>query len=147
MGNGSPGGEGDDAVLCTNDLTYALRAVTLSNTVAIGTSPLYSSDQDFAEDALVIEIPGDLGAGLLGNEVRFLFKNELVEGSEVLSVLYRCGFARLHAGKIDSLDFHATCSGVIRILLDAVQLCGQDVVAGLEYDDLGVESLEFGEGL
>ncbi|KAG7096867.1 hypothetical protein E1B28_004274 [Marasmius oreades] len=44
----------DDAVLCTNDRTYALRSVALSNSIVVATSPPYSSAIDFPEDTLVI---------------------------------------------------------------------------------------------
>ncbi|KAJ8086718.1 Ctf8p and Ctf18p associating protein [Marasmius tenuissimus] len=44
----------EEAVLCTDDRTYALRSVNLSNTVVVATSPPYASDAGFADETLVI---------------------------------------------------------------------------------------------
>ncbi|KAL0576923.1 Ctf8p and Ctf18p associating protein [Marasmius crinis-equi] len=48
------GDAAEEAVLCTDDRTYALRSVALSNTIVVATSPQYSSNLDFADDTLVI---------------------------------------------------------------------------------------------
>ncbi|KAF9268055.1 hypothetical protein L218DRAFT_854083 [Marasmius fiardii PR-910] len=44
----------DDAVLCTNDRTYALRSVVLSNSIVVATAPPFSSTIDFPDETLVI---------------------------------------------------------------------------------------------
>ncbi|KAK0453541.1 sister chromatid cohesion protein Dcc1 [Armillaria borealis] len=47
------GQTGDDAVLCTNDTTYTMRSVVLSNSVLVVTPP-NASDLDFSDDSIVI---------------------------------------------------------------------------------------------
>ncbi|KAE9399044.1 hypothetical protein BT96DRAFT_994320 [Gymnopus androsaceus JB14] len=47
MGLGKPG---EDAVLCTKDKTYAIRAVSLSNSILVVTSPPDSEGKEYGED-------------------------------------------------------------------------------------------------
>lgn len=48
------GQSGDDAVLCTDDKTYTLRSVVLSNSVLVVTSPPGWANGDFSQTGVVI---------------------------------------------------------------------------------------------
>lgn len=62
----------DEAVLCTQSRTYALRAVTLSNTILITTAPATASAsaslvvRDQVRMAVLAEYLADVGIGVAG---------------------------------------------------------------------------------
>lgn len=67
----------DDAVLCTASQTYALRAVTLSNTILVVTAPSSASmDMEMESDLRASEL-------IVRDEVRFLIVYSSLEGVEL----------------------------------------------------------------